>query len=162
MHKTVLLLGSNLGNSKALILKAKNLLEVDLGTCILSSSIYISEAWGFETNNSFLNQVLVFETDLKPKEILYLALDIETKLGRERSSEGYSSRTMDIDLLFYDQEIMKDEELEIPHPKLHLRRFTLEPLSEIMPEFIHPVFQKTMHKLLVNCTDNLSVTKLKN
>ncbi len=162
MHKTVLLLGSNLGDSKALILKAKNLLEINLGPCVLNSSLYKSEAWGFDTTDSFLNQVLVFDSDLNPKEILHIALDIEDKLGRERISDGYSSRTMDIDLLFYDQEIIKEDDIEIPHPRLHLRRFTLEPLVEIMPDFVHPIIHKTLHKLLVNCTDNLSVIKLKN
>ncbi len=162
MHKTVLLLGSNLGDSKALILKAKNLLEINLGPCVLNSSLYKSEAWGFDTTDSFLNQVLVFDSDLNPKEILHIALDIEDKLGRERISDGYSSRTMDIDLLFYDQEIIKEDNIEIPHPRLHLRRFTLEPLVEIMPDFVHPIIHKTLHKLLVNCTDNLSVIKLKN
>lgn len=162
MHKTVLLLGSNMGDSKGLILKAKNLLEIKLGSCIKSSSIYESESWGFKTTDSFLNQVLVFENELRPQEILLIALELEIELGRVRNKKGYSSRTMDIDLLFYDQEIIKQDDLEIPHPRLHLRRFTLEPLVEILPDFIHPIFNKTLHKLLVNCTDNLSVKKLEN
>lgn len=162
MHTIVILLGSNQGESKALILKAKQLLEARTGHCLKASSLYESEAWGFKSETAFLNQVLMIETILTPQEILQIGLDIEKKLGRIRISETYASRTMDIDLLFYDDQIVEEADLTIPHPRLHLRRFTLAPLEEIMPDFVHPKLKKTIHELYVSCTDNLSIIKLEN
>jgi len=160
MHKITILLGSNQGNRKELILKAIQLLETKLGKCKKVSSTYESEAWGFEAETAFLNQVLVFESSLKPEEVLKIGLDTEKKLGRIRNAEGYTSRTMDIDLLFYDNQIIEEANLQIPHPRLHLRRFTLEPLVEIMPDFIHPKLKKDMRELLEVCTDNVIPNKL--
>lgn len=160
MHKITILLGSNQGNRKELIMKAIQLLEIKLGKCQKVSSIYESEAWGFEADTAFLNQVLVFDSTLKPEEILQIGLDAEKKLGRTRNEGGYASRTMDIDLLFYDNQIIEEENLQIPHPRLHLRRFTLEPLVEIMPDFIHPKLKKDMRELLKVCTDNVIPNKL--
>lgn len=160
MHKITILLGSNQGNRKELIMKAIQLLEIKLGKCHKISSIYESKAWGFEAEITFLNQVLVFESALKPEEILQIGLDAEKELGRTRNEGGYASRTMDIDLLFYDNQIIEEENLQIPHPRLHLRRFTLEPLVEIMPSFIHPRLKKDMRELLEVCTDNVIPNKL--
>lgn len=160
MHKITILLGSNQGNRKELIMKAIQLLEIKLGKCHKVSSIYESEAWGFEADTAFLNQVLMFDSTLKPEEILQIGLDAEKELGRTRNEGGYASRTMDIDLLFYDNQIIEEENLQIPHPRLHLRRFTLEPLVEIMPDFIHPKLKKNMRKLLEVCTDNVIPNKL--
>lgn len=160
MHKITILLGSNQGNRKELIMKAIQLLEIKLGKCHKVSSIYESEAWGFEAEITFLNQVLVFESALKPEEILQIGLDAEKELDRTRNEGGYASRTMDIDLLFYDNQIIEEENLQIPHPRLHLRRFTLEPLVEIMSDFIHPKLKKDMRELLKVCTDNVIPNKL--
>lgn len=160
MHKITILLGSNQGNRKELIMKAIQLLEIKLGKCHKVSSIYESEAWGFEADTAFLNQVLMFDSTLKPEEILQIGLDAEKELGRTRNEGGYASRTMDIDLLFYDNQIIEEENLQIPHPRLHLRRFTLEPLVEIMSDFIHPKLKKDMRELLKVCTDNVIPNKL--
>jgi len=160
MHSIIILLGSNQGNSKDLIIKAEQLLQAKLGKCINASSIYESEAWGFQSETNFLNKVLAIETKLKPNEILRISLDIENELGRKRNTNGYSSRTMDIDLLFYDNQIIEENDLEIPHPRLHLRRFALAPLAEILPDFIHPKLRKTIHELLDSCTDNSNINKL--
>ncbi|MCD6179184.1 MAG: 2-amino-4-hydroxy-6-hydroxymethyldihydropteridine diphosphokinase [Bacteroidales bacterium] len=160
MHKITILLGSNQGNRRDLILRAIQLLETKLGKYLKASSIYESKAWGFEAETTFLNQVLIFETQLKPQEILQISLDIEKVLGRIRNTKGYASRTMDIDLLFYDNRIIEEANLQIPHPRLHLRRFTLEPLVEIIPNFIHPKFKKSMSELLQACPDNLMPNKL--
>lgn len=160
MHKITILLGSNQGNRKELIMKAIQLLEIKLGKCQKVSSIYESETWGFEADTAFLNQVLMFDSTLKPEEILQIGLDAEKELGRTRNEGGYASRTMDIDLLFYDNQIIEEENLQIPHPRLHLRRFTLEPLVEIMPDFIHPKLKKDMRELLKVCTDNVIPNKL--
>ena len=154
MHKITILLGSNQGNRKELILKAIQLLEIKINPCQKVSSIYESEAWGFEAETAFLNQVLLFESPLEAQEILHIGLEVEKKLGRIRNKGGYTSRTMDIDLLFFDNQIIEEENLQIPHPRLHLRRFTLEPLVEIMSGFIHPKLKKTMRELLEVCPDN--------
>jgi len=162
MRTIVIILGSNQGDSKALILKAKQMLEIKLGRCVNASSLYESEAWGFKSETAFLNQVLIYRTIIKPQSILQIALEIEKELGRIRITKGYASRTMDIDLLFYDQEIIQEANLQIPHPRLHLRRFSLEPLAEIMPDFIHPELNKTISDLLKSCKDNSKIIKLKN
>ena len=162
MHSVVILLGSNQGNSKGLIFKAKQLLQAKLGKCVIASSIYESEAWGFQADTAFLNQVIVIETRLKPHEILQISLGIEKELGRIRNTEAYSSRTMDVDLLFYDDLIIEDANLQIPHPRLHLRRFTLAPLYEVLPDFLHPKIKKTMRELFESCTDKLNPIKLEN
>lgn len=160
MHKITILLGSNLENRKELILKAIQLLENKLGKCQKVSSIYESEAWGFKADTSFLNQVLQFESPLEAQEILHIGLGIEKELGRIRGAEGYASRTMDIDLLFYDDQIIEEEKLQIPHPRIHLRRFTLEPLVELSPDFIHPKLKKSMCELLKVCPDNILPKKI--
>lgn len=162
MHTIVIILGSNQGESKALILKAKQMLELKLDRYVNASSLYKSEAWGFKSETVFLNQVLIYNTILKPQAILQIALEIEKELGRKRITNEYASRTMDIDLLFYDQEIIQEANLQIPHPRLHIRRFTLEPLAEIMPDFIHPELNKTISDLLKSCKDNSKIIKLKN
>ena len=162
MHKIVILLGSNQGDRKSLISRAIHLIESQLGKCSMASSIYETEAWGFKSDYSFLNQVVNFKTQRSPLEILQITQGIEKQLGRIRNSDIYESRTMDIDLLFYDSQIIKENNLEIPHPRLHMRRFTLEPLAEIMPEFVHPSFKKTIQELLNSCEDKLNLKKLNN
>ncbi len=162
MHKAVLLIGGNLGDRKTLISRAKQMLESQVGACIQYSSIYESEAWGFQSESSFYNQVLVLETLLSASAILKIALKIESELGRKRESTSYASRTMDIDILFYDEQIIDQEDLEIPHPRLHLRRFTLLPLVEILADFVHPKIKKTLGELLDSCDDDLNTKKLEN
>jgi len=162
MHTITILLGSNQGDRKFYLLKAKQLLEARVGKCTLESSLYESKAWGFKAETDFINQVVLLETKLKPRQILQIGLDIEKELGRIRNTEAYVSRTMDIDLLFYDDQIIDTADLQIPHPRLHLRRFTLEPLAELIPDYVHPLLKKTMHDLLNSCKDNLSTIKLEN
>lgn len=162
MHSLVILLGSNQGNSKALIISAKQLLQAKLGKCTKASSIYKSEAWGFQSETAFLNQVLVFETLENPHKVLEIALEIEKELGRIRKTDAYTSRTMDIDLLFYDDLIVEEANLQLPHPRLHLRRFTLAPLTEVLPDHIHPKLKKTLRELFESCKDTLNVIKLEN
>ncbi len=117
---------------------------------------YKTEAWGFDAPELFTNQVLVADTDLAPREVLDKVREIETALGRDRIAEHkekmrtgqpYSSRIIDIDILFYDDEIIADDDLVIPHPLLHERDFVLEPLNEVAPRKIHPVLQQTVAEL---------------
>ena len=161
MNKVYLLLGGNLGERFSLITKAKYLINEQIGEVIKESSLYETEPWGFEASQSFLNQVIKVNTDLQAQSILKICLEIESELGRERNSTQYSSRTMDIDILFYNDDIINANDLVIPHPRLHERRFTLEPLSEIIPDFIHPKLDKPIKQLLLECKDDSEVHKLK-
>ena len=110
---------------------------------------------------AFLNQVLIIDTLLSPLEILEQIHNIENKLGRKRQSNGYESRIIDIDILFYEDLIISEEDLEIPHPRLHLRKFTLKPLAEIDGGFMHPVLKQDIDTISEKCTDKLRVEKFK-
>lgn len=158
-NQVYLLIGGNLGDRKALLQKARQGIEEYIGKIIGKSSIYETAAWGFESENDFLNQVLIVDSDLNPHQVLDKCHEIEKQLGRIRNSEQYASRTMDIDILFYNDEILDEPNLIVPHPKLHERRFTLEPLNEIAPDYIHPKLKKSMQELLSDCIDHSDVKK---
>ncbi|WP_338152739.1 2-amino-4-hydroxy-6-hydroxymethyldihydropteridine diphosphokinase [Rufibacter ruber] len=123
------------------------------------SKLYETAAWGLEDQPDFLNQALIFETDLSPEEVLYATQKVEQDLGRERKIK-WGARVIDIDILFYGQEILNLPQLQIPHPQLHLRRFVLAPLAEIAPTWEHPVLKKTVVELLKDCPDTLEVRLL--
>ncbi|MDR0724713.1 MAG: 2-amino-4-hydroxy-6-hydroxymethyldihydropteridine diphosphokinase [Prevotellaceae bacterium] len=152
--KVYLLTGSNLGDRKSYLDNAKQSLCNSVGELLNESSVYESEPWGFASKNAFLNQVLLYETVLTPNEILQIIGVIETENGRARTENGYSSRNLDIDILFYDNLILNSVNLTIPHPMLHKRRFTLLPLSEISPNLTHPVFKLNISDLLEKCEDS--------
>jgi len=153
-----LLLGSNLSDRVLMLAQAKDFIRISIGEITSESLIYESPSWGFESENSFLNQTLIVDTQLKSDEILAKIKLIEKEMGRIKISENYESRTIDIDILFYNDEIIELPELIIPHPQLHKRRFTLVPLVEIAPGFIHPVFKKSINDLLHECDDNSEVS----
>ena len=159
MAKLFLLLGGNLGDKAKIFKKARTRLEDELGKMIRHSSVYETEPWGFQSDDLFWNQVLVLETRLSPPDVLKITKTIEVELGRVRKAERYSSRMIDIDLLFYDDLVFHGSELELPHSRMIDRRFVLEPLAEIAPDMLHPVFRKTIIELLENCTDQLKVIK---
>ena len=159
MHKVALLIGGNQGDRQELINQATVLIQERIGTVALASRLYETEPWGEfdvdgeEAVNNFLNRALLVETTLSAHEVLHEALSIEAELGRRRKpdstpSRKYYSRPMDIDLIFFDDEVIDTPELTIPHPRMHLRRFVLEPLSEIMPDYRHPVSSITVAELL--------------
>jgi len=157
--KAVLLLGSNLGNRMLYINTALHRLEEEsVGKIILKSSVYETSPWGFTDQPDFLNQVAVIETSLKPMELLKKLKKIEKELGRTTSGK-WQQRTIDIDILFYDEIIFESGDLIIPHPFLHKRKFTLVPLVEIMPDFVHPALKKKMTELLYDCQDACKVNK---
>lgn len=160
MNKVFLLIGGNLGDRLALLNAAKEHISKDAGKITQESSIYETAAWGFVSEQDFLNQVIIISTDLSPNQVLRKCQIIENILGRVRQSEHYASRTMDIDILFYNDEIINTRDLIIPHERLHQRRFTLEPLVEIAPNFIHPVNKKSPSELLHECTDKAKVKRL--
>lgn len=153
-----ILQGSNEGDRLDYLETSVKQIEENIGKIVKYSSIYESEPWGFETNIWFLNRVIVVETSLTPKIVLSKLLLIETELGRNRFSDGvYHSRTLDLDILFVEKEIISTTNLVVPHPQLQNRRFTLLPLAEISPKFIHPSLNKTMIELLAQCTDKSKV-----
>ncbi|MCD4731745.1 MAG: 2-amino-4-hydroxy-6-hydroxymethyldihydropteridine diphosphokinase [Bacteroidales bacterium] len=157
MSKVVLLLGSNLGNRKNFLDKAIELIKSEVGFISKVSSIYESEPWGFNSNNLFLNQVIIIESTYQPQTILKKLQQIEKELGKKIKSPTYQNRTIDIDILFYDEIQMESENLKIPHPRLHLRQFTMIPLVEIAGDYIHPVLGQRLDMLATNSTDNKTV-----
>ena len=159
MHRVVLSLGSNMGNRALLLRRAIQSLSKRVGPVVSQSSVVETEPWGFDAHRNFLNQVAVVDTVMSAEEVLDELLDIEWQLGRRRDYDpmhppkehAYRSRPIDIDILFYDDVIVESERLQLPHPRMHLRRFVLEPLCELMPEFEHPTLHKTMKELLEGC-----------
>ncbi|MDD3667902.1 MAG: 2-amino-4-hydroxy-6-hydroxymethyldihydropteridine diphosphokinase [Bacteroidales bacterium] len=142
--KIVLGFGSNLGDREEYILSAYRLLEKELGVLIKKSSFIETSPWGFESDNSFINSVAVFETKKTPLEALEICNKIEKELGRQRNPEhkGYQNRTIDIDILFYEDIVLDTPTLKIPHPLIAERDFVLTPLKEILPNLLHPVLKK--------------------
>ncbi len=158
--KTVYLsLGSNIGNRLAQLQRAIFMLGSQLGPVNKISSVYESKSWGFE-GEDFLNICIALDTQAPPETILERLLEIETSMGRKRRQEsGYVSRNIDIDILFYGQEVIEKDHLIIPHPQMQERRFVLKPLSDIAPQFYHPQLQKDTRNLLQECKDRSKVTK---
>jgi 2-amino-4-hydroxy-6-hydroxymethyldihydropteridine diphosphokinase len=161
MKKVYLGLGSNLGKRENYLAEAYAMIEKHIGQIVKSSSVYETEPWGFNSDDPFLNTVIESETKLSPSGVLKTILKIERLLGRIRGDEQYSSRAIDIDILFYEDLIIDEVSLKIPHPHLHKRMFVLVPLYEIAPQLIHPVFNKTIASMLESCEDRSKVRKYK-
>lgn len=153
MKKTFLGLGSNTGDRMKFLSEAERAIGDSIGRINYSSSVYETGPWGFKSKKKFLNRVLGVETVLSPSDLLERILKIESDLGRIRSRKGYSSRIIDIDILFFGDEIINEGSIVIPHPHLHERKFVLVPLDEIVPDLVHPVLKKTVEELLSICTD---------
>jgi 2-amino-4-hydroxy-6-hydroxymethyldihydropteridine diphosphokinase len=154
MVKALILLGGNEADTPRLLQAAKELMARVAGKVVGQSALYESTAWGFEAEHNFLNQVLEVSTNLQPLDLLHVLLRIEKDLGRTRSgASGYASRGIDIDILFLDDQVIDTEELTVPHPRLHQRRFTLMPLNEQWPDWVHPTIGETVKELLSRCSD---------
>lgn len=156
MARVVLITGGNQGEVKPRLHKAQAMINNEIGPVMRCSHRYKTRAWGFDAEEHFTNQVLVADTDLSPREVLEKVLEIEQALGRDRAAEeaekkrtgqAYSSRVIDIDILFYDDEVVDEPDLKIPHPRLHERDFVLEPLFEVVPRKVHPVLGKSVGEL---------------
>ena len=155
-----LLLGSNLGNKFAALDQARKEIEAEFGHINKVSSVYEAEPWGFMSEQLFLNQVVLIDTNESPDIILDKILAIECKIGRDKEQHGSKSRIIDIDILLYGDEIINDPELTIPHPRMHLRNFALVPLNEIAPSKVHPMLHKTIEHIKSECPDKLMVKKV--
>ena len=156
MARVVLLTGGNVGDVKERLRTAQRLVNARIGAVLRCSHCYGSAPWGFEAEQPFVNQVLVADTDLAPHEVLAEVHRIERELGRNRAAEAveraatgrrYVSRPIDIDILFYDDEVIASERLTVPHPLLSEREFALAPLCEIMRQRRHPVTGQTMEEM---------------
>jgi 2-amino-4-hydroxy-6-hydroxymethyldihydropteridine diphosphokinase len=154
-----LLTGSNLGQLEANLATAAMHIARECGVILQRSSLYQTAAWGKQQQPDFLNQVLHIKTSLTPESLLSKALAIEQAMGRIRI-EKWGQRLIDIDILYFNDAIISESNLQLPHPGIAARRFVLEPLTEIAPDFIHPVLMKSNKALLASCTDPLVVKRL--
>ncbi len=153
MTRVVLLLGGNIGSVEQTFAAVRCDLESEVGSIVGSSSLMRSEPWGYKSSREFLNQAVELSTALNPLALLDATQQIEQRWGRDRggeqhAKERYSDRTIDIDIIFYGQEIISCERLTVPHKLAGERRFVLEPLAEIMPDFIHPACGKSIAEML--------------
>jgi len=159
MKRIFLLLGGNLGDRQHYLAEAIRLIGSEIAPVVQKSSVYETQSWGKTDAPDYLNQVVFLESDIPARELLKQVLGIELQLGRKRE-EKWGARTIDIDILFYGTEIVQEEGLQIPHPELHNRRFTLEPLAEIAPDLFHPVLNKPILSIKNELKDSLIVKKL--
>jgi 2-amino-4-hydroxy-6-hydroxymethyldihydropteridine diphosphokinase len=156
-HRLYLSLGSNQNNRFEMLQKASQLVFKEIGTVNAISNIYETPALGF-IGDDFLNLCMDVLTFFDVNEVLYRLLQIEKDLGRERDNKkGYSSRSIDIDILFYDELVIASKNLSLPHPRLQDRLFVLKPLSELNSDLIHPVLQKSIKELKILCDDSSSL-----
>lgn len=158
-NKAYLLLGSNLGDRESVIKRAIDLIAERIGTVYLKSSIYETEPWGKTDQPGFLNLALEVHTSLSAIQVLEEALAIEKQLGRVRL-ERWGSRIIDIDIIFFNDEVIHiKERLSVPHPEMQNRKFVLEPLCEIAPDLKHPVLNQTIRQLYITLEDKAIVKK---
>lgn len=151
-----ILSGSNLGDRAANLALALEKIEAQAGGLLAQSQLYETAAWGLEAQPAFLNQVLEIATELKPEALLECLLSIEKQLGRERKQK-WGARIIDLDILYFGDRVVNTPGLQVPHPSIAERRFTLVPLCELAPLLVHPVLDKSQLQLLEECQDKLAV-----
>ena len=160
MSKVYFSIGSNKGNRSGLINEAIDKIDIIIGKVVLKSSIYDTKSWGFNSNN-FYNICILVESELKPDLILNKILTIEKDMGRLKTTDQYSDRFIDIDILFFDNMIVNSKSLEIPHPRIQLRKFVLIPMLELTPDLIHPILNKSIRQLELECVDKDQPVKIR-
>lgn len=149
-----------MGDRKSNLEEAAALIEENIGTITKRSSIYETEAWGNKDQPSFYNQVLIVESKFSAHDIMSKILEIEKEMGRIRTVKN-AARIIDIDILFYNNEIIEDSLLTVPHKEIQNRSFVLMPLNEVAANYVHPVLKTSIKQLLSQCTDPLKVIRLK-
>jgi 2-amino-4-hydroxy-6-hydroxymethyldihydropteridine diphosphokinase len=158
MNHVYLLLGSNIGDREQHLRNASEFIQSEIGDILKSSSIYQTAAWGKEDQDDFMNQVLYCASPLEAMEVLQKALNIERQMGRQRIIKN-EPRIIDIDILFFNNDIIQRETLIVPHPLIYARRFVLTPLQELSPDYVHPISGQTIAQMLKQCADPLPVYK---
>ena len=157
VHKVLISLGSNLGDRALNIEKAITLIQDQLGDVIAISELYETASWGYD-DHSYLNNTICLITKWLPLDLMNALLEIELKLGRKRSdSKHYQARTIDIDILLIEGVVMDHPKLNVPHPRMNLRRFVLQPLADIAPDWVHEVEGISVSDLLLKCEDQIDV-----
>lgn len=152
-------IGSNIGNRKENLRNALVLIQKEIGKVAKESHLYETEPWGNTTQDAYLNQVIMVNTTLEPRDLLNAIARVERELGRTRA-EKWGPRVIDIDILFYGKRVIRDKGLEIPHPELHKRNFVLVPLMEIAGELEHPILKKPIDEIYMSCEDTSEVVML--
>jgi len=149
MNRVYLALGSNLGDKQLNLLRATSYIADEIGVSSAISSVYETQPQGYESKNNFLNMVVCVDTLLSPEETLIITQSIEKRMGRKQKTKRfYQDRIIDIDIIAYNDLILQTENLQLPHPRFHQRRFVLEPFNEIAPDYVHPVLHKKVKELL--------------
>jgi 2-amino-4-hydroxy-6-hydroxymethyldihydropteridine diphosphokinase len=163
MNTAILLTGSNIKSRRKYLALATDAIAKEIGQVFDSSAIYETESWGFDAEMAFLNQALCVRTPLCASDVLDKIQIIEKEMGRKRNADGsYSSRTIDVDILFFNDEVIHNPNLQIPHPHLHKRMFALMPLNDVVSSYVHPVLKKNVDELLKECSDPLAVELFQN
>ncbi|HEY1202090.1 MAG TPA: 2-amino-4-hydroxy-6-hydroxymethyldihydropteridine diphosphokinase [Niastella sp.] len=157
MNKVFLLIGGNMGDRLQNLHQAISLLSAVVGPVIQQSAVYETAAWGKTDQPAFLNQALLLTSRLSARELIVTVLSVEEEMGRHRT-EKFGPRVIDIDIMFYNEDVINEPHLIIPHPQMQNRRFALVPLNELAHQMVHPVLNKTLEELLLECKDELPVT----
>jgi len=160
MNKVFIGIGSNIGDRTLNIEMALAKINDSVGQILAQSSIYETESWGFKSDNPFLNLVVLIDTALNPIDLLDALKRIEKLLGRQRRSIVYQNRPIDLDILFFNESVVNNPNLTIPHPYIQERMFVLKPLADIAPDLVHPVLKKSIRIMAENCMDKSSIKKI--